>query len=163
MKSVKLLLLITLLLIYHLASGQDNNWVNNQYQLRTVKVLDYEQLVGKPKWAQENISKLSRAIWNLSSDGTFTFTMPNVRNDLYPIHGEWKSNDDGSVSLEGGSSSHDSVGLAEVQIKGKIYKKNNVRLITMTSSVFWALGATINNQKFSNTSKSSYRFTVEVR
>ena len=132
-----------------------------QLVLRTREILQLEQMQGQPQWIQSTQQRLAGAVWRFNPDGTFSFTAPDLRNDLYPLTG-WYSR---SGSLLQFTADRRVVigqtGTAHASIRGSV-SLGQPSVIQMTWSSGMANSARINNIPFNNSAYSSYRIAIRA-
>lgn len=155
MRLLKVLALL-ILVLPTVAYSQDGT------EVRTVKILDYRMIQGNPDWREGQINRISGAVWVFNDDGSMTFDMPDSRDDLYPVRGNFRKQGN-DIVFSGSSQSRSTVGTNDVSISGKLYPSQGSNVISMKVKSNMYTGATVNNQKFSSQNHSEYVFTVLIR
>ena len=135
-------------------------FVHRPLKAKTIKLVSYKQIKGKQIWQKAHKKRILGATWIFEPDGSFIFNMPDVRTDLYPVHGTYEAIDT-TIEFKGSSSVKiGKTGQAKVEISGHLYDQINEKVITMIISSFSSSVAKINNQKFGYHNLSIYKFTV---
>lgn len=130
-------------------------------QVQTSRILAFKQIEGRPEWRQSILYRIANSQWIFYPDGSFMFKQPD--NTLSPIRGKYTVSR-GVIHFEGSSSSQvGSVGSNMAQTTGKLYKKGNTRMISMSYYSISMNNANINGIPFFSKSVGRYEFTVELR
>ncbi len=154
---------LELLLALPLLNAPSDAFAQQALRVQTVEIVAYNQIQGQAQWRQAQVNRIAGAQWAFNPNGTFLFTMPNVRDDLYPVRGTYR-NSGGALVFSGSSSSQTgSSGMAMVRVNGRLYKQGETLMISMSVDSSSSSAAVVNRQKFSGGSTSSYEFTVMLR
>ncbi|MBH0776588.1 hypothetical protein [Nocardia bovistercoris] len=125
------------------------------------KVVEFEQKEGKPQWESGNRNRFANGRWSFDSDGTFSYTTTDVRDDIYPLHGKYTVSGD-TLRFSAHGSSVIGASSSFVELEGKIdlgAKPAKAQSYVASGAGY---GAVVNNQKFGATASALYGGTAEL-
>ncbi len=153
-------LILSLMGILSLAYFTNPVFAQQPLVLRTQKIIDFQQIVGKPNWIPGTKQRILGAVWQFNPDGTFFYAPANSRDDLYPITGRFQRQGKTLMFSGDRTSIIGTTGNAFAQVEGKVDFSSGQPVLFMRVNSGMGSKATINRQSFSMDSTSSYSASV---
>lgn len=144
------------------ASCSDERRTGSPLVARVTEVTSFEQLAGQPQWASGARNRLAGAILRFEPDGTFTYDLPDSRDDLFPIRGSYHHDGDVIVFQGTSSSQFDPGNRGDAAVTGTLLLTNDPQVeVRWGTSVIMA--SVVNGQSFGASNADEYGGTARVR
>lgn len=121
------------------------------------EITEFEQVKGQSQWISSVKSRIEGATWRFNANGTFAYSPPDSRDDLFPLSGNYTLNGK-SLNFDAYKTvTYGSTGSATAQVMGSVNLGSAQPILQMDIISTMGNSAKVNNIKFASDSASAYR------